>query len=116
MVGDTISTPDEWNFSRNQQRNWETVLQCVGLKTQAIDITDPVCIVKGSNKYWKLSFSIEQDGIFDDGDDPLGLLKQDMHGVPMITGLTEKYKEGFFFPYLATKGPNSNIKFKMLPL
>jgi len=115
-VGTSISTVDEWNFSRNQQRNWETILQCVGLKTQAIDITYPVCTTLGKNKYWKLSFCVEQLGIFDDGEDELGLLKNDMHGVPMIVGLTEHYKEGFLFPYLIAHGAKSNIRFKMLAL
>ena len=116
MAGATISTPDEWNFSRNQQRNWETILQCVGLKTQAIDITDPVCIGDNEHKHWKFSFCIEQDGIFDDGEDPFGLLKHDMHGVPMIAGLTDTYKQGFLFPYLITFGTNSNIEFKLLQI
>lgn len=115
-VGTSISTVDEWNFSRNQQRNWETILQCVGLKTQAIDITVPVCKNLGKNKYWKLSFCVEQPDIFNDGEDELGLLKNDMHGVPMIVGLTEHYKEGFLFPYLITHGAKSNIKFKAVTL
>jgi hypothetical protein len=63
---------------------------------------------------WQFSFHIEQLGIFDDGNDPLGLLKQDVHGVPMIVGLSETYQEGFLMPYMLATGDNANIYFKLI--
>ena len=113
-VGKQISTIDEWNYSRNQQRNWETILQCISLKTQPIEVSEPNCFSKDEINVWQFSFYIEQPGIFDDGNDPLGLLKQDVHGVPMIVGLDETYQEGFLMPYMLATGDNANIYFKLI--
>ena len=113
-VGHKIKTMEDWNFSRNQQRNWETILQVVSLKTQAIDITNPTIMTRQDKKVWQFSFGIEHTGIYDDGKDQLGLLKEEVHGVPMITGLNETYAEGFLMPYLLAKGENQNIMFTLL--
>ena len=113
-VGHKINTIDDWNYSRNQQRNWETILQVVGLKTQAIDITDPVCMTREDKKIWQFTFGIEHEGIYNNGNDKLGLLKEAVHGVPMIVGLNETYKEGFLMPYLLATVENQNIMFTLL--
>jgi len=112
-VGQEISTIDEWNYSRNQQRNWETILQCISLKTQPLDIIEPVCAKMEEGKIWTFTFGVEATGIFDNGNDLLGLLKDDLHGVPMITGLDETYKEGFLMPYLIPRGESANIYLKL---
>jgi len=113
-VGHKINTIDDWNFSRNQQRNWETILQVVSLKTQALDITNPVIMTREDKKVWQFSFAIEHEDIYNDGIDKLGLLKQEVHGVPMIIGLNETYSEGFLMPYLLATGENQNIMFTLL--
>ena len=113
-VGKKIKTLDDWNYSRNQQRNWETILQCISLKTQTIEVTEPNCFSKDNINVWQFSFCIEHPGIFDDGNDPLGLLKQDVHGVPMIVGLSETYQEGFLMPYLLSTGDKANVYFKLI--
>ena len=113
-VGHKINTLDDWNFSRNQQRNWETILQVVSLKTQALDITNPVIMTREAKKVWQFSFGIEHEDIYNDGTDKLGLLKQEVHGVPMIIGLNETYSEGFLMPYLLATGENQNIMFTLL--
>ena len=113
-VGHKINTIDDWNFSRNQQRNWETILQVVSLKTQALDITNPVIMTREDKKVWQFSFGIEHEDIYNDGTDKLGLLKQEVHGVPMIIGLNETYSEGFLMPYLLATGENQNIMFTLL--
>lgn len=113
-VGDVLKTIDDWNYSRNQQRNWETILQCVSLKTQALQITDPVCTERDEKKIWHFTFGIEHEGIFDDGNDKLGLLKADIHGVPMLVELNETYEDGFLLPYLIATGEKPNIIFTLL--
>ena len=113
-VGHKISTLDDWNFSRNQQRNWETILQVVSLKTQAIDISNPMIMTREDKKVWQFHFKIEHEGIYDDGTDKLGLLKQEVKGVPMIVGLNETHKDGFLMPYLLATGENQNIMFTLL--
>ena len=89
-------------------------MQVVSLKTQAIGITEPVCLTKENQKVWQFTFGIEHEGIYNDGNDQLGLLKQEVHGVPMIVGLNETYKEGFLMPYLLATGENQNIMFTLL--
>jgi hypothetical protein len=69
---------------------------------------------KEGDKYWKFSFCISHDGSFSNGDDPTGLLKESVTGVPMITGLDETYKEGFLMPYLIATGDNPNIYFDLV--
>ncbi len=112
--GKTISTLENWNFSRNQQRNWETILQCVSLQTQPMNVSEPQIIKKKENKLWTFSFGIEHRGIFTKNDEQLGLLKEEVHGVPMIVGLNETYSEGFLLPYLIAKGDNQNIVFDII--
>ena len=112
--GKSISTLDDWNFSRNQQRNWETILQCVSLQTQPMNVSEPQIIKKKENTLWTFSFGIEHRGIFTKDDDQLGLLKEAVHGVPMIVGLDETYREGFLLPYLIAKGDNQNIVFDII--
>ena len=112
--GKSISTLDDWNFSRNQQRNWETILQCVSLQTQPMNVSEPQIIKKKENTLWTFSFGIEHRGIFTNDNDQLGLLKEAVHGVPMIVGLSETYREGFLLPYLIAKGDNQNIVFDII--
>jgi hypothetical protein len=81
--GKLISTQQEWACSRNQQRNYETLLQIFGLKTQPLDITDPV---KNSQSQWEFEFCVETPAVFllADNSDPLASLKRDCEKVPMI--------------------------------
>ena len=40
--GIKLETPEHWNLARNQQRNWESILQIVSLRTQPMNIVYPV--------------------------------------------------------------------------
>ena len=79
-VGNTISTREQWEHSRNCQRNWETIMQIIGLYTQPQNITE---ITKQDN-FYSFEFDVEFDGVFQSGNDPLGLLKESTHNVPVI--------------------------------
>jgi hypothetical protein len=81
--GQTISDQETWTRSRNQQRNWETILQIIGLYTQAQDIT-PTELTDGQ---WSFEFSTDFDDVFSAHGDPLGLLKSACQGVPMFYNL-----------------------------
>ena len=80
-----ITDTESWNRSRNQQRNWETITQLIGLRTQPTDLTMPVKINDG----WQFEFEIDNENLFLDNLDPLAVLKADCSGVPMLTGLSE---------------------------
>jgi hypothetical protein len=87
-VGKTIVDESTWNRSRNQQRNFETVLQLIGLYTQPLELSNPV--YDAETQMWSFEFEVEFEGIFADNVDRLGLLKQQTRNVPMITGLGEQ--------------------------
>ena len=79
-IDQPITDFDSWNSSRNQQRNWETILQLIGLYTQPQSISD----IRIKNGRWEFEFETEFDDVFRLNDDPVGLLKQACRGVPII--------------------------------
>lgn len=111
----TFTTAQEWDYSRNQQRNFETILQCVSLRATPDNISVPVYIEdEDGMKRWTFSFSISHNGAFATEHDETGLLKESVFGVPMIVGLSDSYKEGFLVPYLVASGEKPNIFFEII--
>jgi hypothetical protein len=120
-TGITHNRPEK-EYQRNQQRNWETVLQCMGLRTQPMDIRAPECMTlnldsglfgemyQGFHKVWIWTFSVEPMGIWQSGLDPLKLLHRDFDQVPVITGLDETAR--FILPIFYTQGAIKNIFFR----
>jgi hypothetical protein len=107
--GQAVNNQQDWHRSRNQQRNYETLLQIFGLRTQPQAITQPTC----KNGVWEFSFEIESEGVFDvhRSADPLAGLKMDCEGVPMMLNLTEAQTTG---PVLITQGAQQNIWFEAI--
>ena len=85
LAGTKITNIEQWNRSRNQQRNWETITQLISLRTQVNSLTDPVQI----QDCWQFEFEVENENLFVTDTDPLAVLKMDCNGVPMLTGLNE---------------------------
>lgn len=108
-VGQLIQNQDDWHRSRNQQRNWETLMQIIGLRTQPQNITRPV---KDAD-CWVFEFEAEASGVYSltDSPDPLAGLKIDGDNVPMIVGLDE---QPGLQPIINTSGPNQNIWFETI--
>lgn len=105
-TGEVIADMDEWNRARNQQRNWETLTQIIGLRTQIFDVTDPVY----KDGLWEFEFVTETPDVFGTGDNPFGVLIEDATGVPM---LRELHNEQIDQPVLV---PNTNIWFELIPI
>jgi len=101
----------DWNYQRNQQRNFETIMQCISLRCQPMNITPVTTFYIEDQKVWCFQFETEVEAVFWKDNDPVGILKSDCEGVPMIVGLNETYKDGFFHPYLITEGISANISF-----
>ena len=114
----------ELTVERNQQRNWESVLQIIGLRAQPIDIISPRnpkmvsmnghefgSFYKDSQRCWKFMFFVEHSDIFGDQINPTMLLEQDFDQIPVITGLNET--AGFPDPVFCTAGILKNIYFKI---
>ena len=121
-TGVTTHTPDQ-EFERNQQRNWETVQQLIGLRTQptifktenfVADIKDYNFGIKyqGEHKIWTFTFGVEYAEIYQEGPDKFGLVKYDFKITPVILGLTETaiLECALFHP----TGPWNNIYFKTI--
>jgi hypothetical protein len=113
-----IRSNDQNSVERNQQRNWETVLQCIGLRTQPQHIQPPqLCenhnldwhkfgeFYSNQQHIWTWCWAVESEGIYDLPNEPLGGLLRDFEQVPVVTGLTEtaRFMLPIFYPYGAIK-------------
>lgn len=106
----------------HQQQNLNVLLQTIGLRTQVFDpqvtvLDKPVDLeLHGfgnlfhdtTARAWGLKFYIEGDSVWQDGDDPLALLRQDVHGVAISGDLdnTVDFPVNIFDTHL-----NTNIRF-----
>lgn len=80
------SDDPDWLLKRNQQRNYDTLLQVIGLRCQPLN--PEVRIVEGHDmsNTWILIFQTDRGEVLGkDGE----LFLQDVHGVPIVPGLTE---------------------------
>jgi hypothetical protein len=109
LAGQRIHDQVSWNRSRNQQRNWETLTQILGLRTQLFDMTDPVRDKSGTS--WMFEFETEISGVFGPDSDPTQILRTDAEGVPMILDLDNRSD---LVPVLRTQGTEKNIWFARL--
>ena len=105
-TGLRLETPEHWNLARNQQRNWETLLQIVSLRTQPMNIVYPVKQKDG----WHFAFEVEAEGVLSSefGSSDLAGLVADCEAVPMVTGLDES---GMVTATLHAQGADQNIWF-----
>lgn len=93
-----------WNLNRNRQRNYETLLQTVGMRTQLVDISEP-CLTEDR---WCFTVVPDRPDVFDND---LRIVRDDCDGVPMLIGLDEIGKPA---PQLKSSGPEQNIWFRIL--
>lgn len=107
-AGHTIDDADSWNRARNQQRNWETLTQLIQLRTQVMDLQDPVA----EDSIWTFEFTTETE-VFNDGVDPVAVLKQDSADVPMLRELDN---DPDIEPFLVVAGARQNIWFSAEPI
>jgi hypothetical protein len=87
-AGHLITNHREWMLARNQQRNWETLVQILSLRIQPVDLSRP----KRSDDWWQFEFAVENLSGLALEDRQLGLLEKDAAMVPMLIGLTETIK------------------------
>ena len=90
QAGSKITDVGQWNRSRNQQRNWETVTQLISLRTQVDNLKEP----RRVNNRWCFEFEVENQNLFAGDMDKLSVLKVDCTGVPMLVGLDESAQTG----------------------
>jgi hypothetical protein len=85
----------------DQFRNWTTLLQCIGLRAIIDYDKNPICekvdiagigfgtAYKGKHNVWTFHFTPDQEDAFFNGNDRIGLLKNDLDKVPVIVNLLE---------------------------
>lgn len=106
-AGQTVDNQLAWNRSRNQQRNYETLIQLISLRTQPINITAP----DQDQQHWQFSFETENENVYGSGDHVFENLLQDCAGVPMITNLGEQQSLN---AVIETAGLRQNIWFETI--
>jgi hypothetical protein len=109
-AGQEIRDQTDWNRSRNQQRNWETLTQIIGLRTQIFDLQLPVRDRGGTT--WMFEFETDRDGVFGPESDPTQILRLDSEGVPMLLDLDNRND---LAPFIVTQGTEQNIWFAVKP-
>jgi len=80
QLGQSVTNMTTWVRSRNQQRNWETIMQLISLYTQPVRVSQ----VRAKDQRWQFEFDTDFDDVFAVNDDPVGRLLQACDGVPVI--------------------------------
>jgi hypothetical protein len=78
--GQAVTDQATWLRSRNQQRNWETIMQLISLYTQPLRVSK----VRLQDLRWQFEFDTDTEDVFTLDDDPVGRLRQACRGVPII--------------------------------
>jgi len=109
-------------LEKNQEQNFKTILQTIGLRSNVIYSRPPKLLtgfgidygfeMKDEVNIWCFDFSTERDDIWLENGDQLALLQVDFELVPFITELTESIalQPAVFQPL----GEGRNIVFEVL--
>lgn len=101
-AGQPVFNEKTWDRSRNQQRNWDTMVQLISMRAQPMvlqsaSITEADLVnysfgdsYSGIAKVWSFRFGIEAKDAFRKATNPVGALTDDSSLVPLSIGLTEK--------------------------
>lgn len=116
---DATSRSETDQLKIDQQSNFNTLLQAIGLRSNVTwdsspkfdtgSLPDPF---DGKAKYWTWTFEAEREQVFEKDGDPVKLLVEDIHGVPIIGNLTNTADispEAF-----QTRGDNINTHFQII--
>ncbi len=99
-AGQTINDINSWEKSRNQHRNWQTIIQLIGLREQPEFLSTPRKIsanlsqfefgniYDGTQSIWTAEFVIGHIESYTK-DNELDLLKLDFNLIPLIINLNE---------------------------
>lgn len=97
LIDITRADPDKKEidkFKLAQQSNFNTLIQAIGLRSNVEWNRDPKKDkgtlpdgIGGKATYWVWEFDAEREDVFLSHGDPVGLLKDDIHNVPIINNL-----------------------------
>lgn len=121
-----LENENNYQKQRNQQSNFETLLQIISLRSQPEDISTAAQQSLDSQNlgiwgnayklsteltYWSFLFTVHHAAVFSDSSGELGSLLSDCDGVPMIVNLTEAPG---LVPQLCHQGHLKNIHFEII--
>lgn len=108
-AGQQVVDQRSWTRSRNQQRNFETILQLISLRAQPENISQPT-LHQGQ---WRFEFEVEGQGVYelDANQDPCAALYRDCQDVPMVVNLGEEFN---ISAKLSVQGSTQNIWFETI--
>jgi hypothetical protein len=97
-----------------QQANFNSLVQAIGMRANVEWREDPVkhdgrlpAPWQGKAAHWCWEFEVERDQVFERDNDAVCLLREDLHGVPVIDGLNNS--EIIDPAMFQTKGNKINI-------
>ena len=99
LVDITRSRADRSETNRikiGQQSNFNSLIQTIGIRSNLSWTSDPKkhtgslpYPLEGKANHWIWEFDVEREDVFLKENDPVGLLMDDLHGVPIIDQLDE---------------------------
>ena len=92
-----------------QQSNFNAFLQGIGLRANITWDVDPTQI----DDIWVWEFYVEQEDIFKNNHSPVGLLLEDLHGIPIISNLTNT--RAIYPSVIRTLGKDLNTWVEYIP-
>lgn len=112
--GLSLTNEQEYNFARKQQSNYEVLIQTLSLRTQVHDISNCKVVnenvkkhkfdksYKGKHNVWSFTYNVEHTDALARNNNPIGVLLQDCHNLPMLTDLNETVSD----KYINCENPN----------
>jgi hypothetical protein len=104
---------------RWKEQNFQTVLQTLGIRANVVFVNGPVSSEVSGRivgfdtddiiRVWRFDFSTEREFVYDQGDDPVALMREDFQLVPYISGLDELMTQKY--AVFNTEDPGKNITF-----
>jgi hypothetical protein len=98
LIDITRTNPDRTETDQlklAQQANFNSLIQAIGLRANPEWLSNPKQLsgrlpepFEGKGTYWIWQFDVEREDVFLDGINPVGLLIKDLHGVPVISDLS----------------------------
>lgn len=93
-------------LKQGQQSNFNSLRQAIELRAIIVDDENPKQISKDDQSWWRYNFTTDRDDEFLVKNNPVGLLIDDIEGIPFISGLNNSvdFEQAVF----KTKGKNPN--------
>jgi hypothetical protein len=106
-------------LKKKQQSNFDSLRQTIELRSNVEWTRDPKKEdgrlpedINGKAVHWLWDFSVEREDVFLKGNNPVGLLEDDLHGVPIINDLENSAE--IALPAIQTRGKSVNTWIKII--